>query len=78
MLLKVAKHLITASNDFIPQSAVTYRLANLPELETTLSAACEERTALLDYLLKLKAAGLDVEKELSQLYMESRDLLKRV
>jgi hypothetical protein len=78
VLLKVAKHLITASNDFIPQSAVTYRLANLPELETTLSAACEERTALLDYLLKLKTAGLDVEKELSQLYMESRDLLKRV
>lgn len=78
VLLKVARELLTASSDFIPQSAIIYRISNVPEIETTLSAAAEERTALLDYLLKLKEAGIDVNKEIKDLYIESKDLLKRV
>ena len=78
VLLKVSQELLTASADFIPKEAINYHISNVPELETTLSSACAERTALLDYLLKLKAAGLDVDKELNELYRESKDLLKRV
>lgn len=77
-LLKVARQLLTATGDFIPQNAITYRIENVPELEKTLSAACSERTALLDYLLKLKEAGIDVDKEVQELYEESKDLLKEV
>lgn len=78
ILLKVARELLTATGDFIPQSAITYKIENVPELETTLSAACEERGALLDYLLKLRDAGMDVSEDLMELYNESHDLLKRV
>lgn len=78
ILLKVARELLTATGDFIPQSAITYRIENVPELETTLSAACEERGALLDYLLKLRDAGMDVSEDLMELYNESHDLLQRV
>lgn len=78
ILLKVARELLTATGDFIPQSAITYKIENVPELETTLSSACEERTALLEYLLKLRDAGMDVDEDLMELYNESHDLLKRV
>lgn len=78
ILLKIARELLTASQEFIPQSTLTYRLENVPELETTLSAACEERGALLDYLLKLREAGMDVDEQLIELYNESHDLLQRV
>lgn len=78
ILLKIARELLTASQEFIPQATITYRLENVPELETTLSSACEERSALLDYLLKLKDAGMDVDEQIIELYNESQDLLKRV
>lgn len=78
VILKVAQELLTASNDYIPKNAITYRIENCPEMETTLSSACKERTALLDYLLKLKAAGMDIDKEINELYNESKDLLNRV
>lgn len=78
ILLKVARELLTATGDFIPQSAITYRIENVPELETTLSSACEERGALLDYLLKLRDAGMDIDEQLIELYNESHDLLQRV
>lgn len=78
VILKVAQELLTASNDYIPKNAITYRIENCPEMETTLSSACKERTALLEYLLKLKAAGMDVDKEINELYNESKDLLNRV
>ena len=78
VLLKVARELLTASVDFIPQEAITYKLENLPELETTLSSACQERQALLNYLISLKNAGVDTTAQIEQLYNESKDLLKRV
>lgn len=78
ILLKVARELLTATGDFVPQSVITYRIENVPELETTLSASCEERTALLEYLLKLRDAGMDVDEQLIELYNESHDLLQRV
>lgn len=78
LLLKVSQELLTASKEFIPKDAINYKLENLPELEKTLSSACEERTALLDLLIKLKEAGQDVDKSLSELTQDTEKLLKRI
>lgn len=78
MLLKVGRELLTASAEFIPQSAITYRIENCPEVEKSLSAACEERIKYIEYLMKLKEAGIDVSKELDELYQESKNMLKEV
>ena len=77
-ILKVGRELLTASNEFIPQNEITYKFQNTPELEKSLSAACEERSVYLKYLMDLKAAGIDVSKELNELYQESRRLFKEV
>lgn len=77
-ILKVGRELLTASNEFIPQNEITYKFQNTPELEKSLSAACEERSAYLKYLLELRDAGIDVSKELNELYQESRSLFKEV
>lgn len=78
ILLKVAQALLVASNEFIPKNALNYKFTNIPQLEKSLSAAVEERTAWLEYLIKLRDAGIDVEKELQDLYRESKDLIKQV
>lgn len=75
-ILKVAQALLTASNDYIPKEVLSYKFENVPELEKTLSSACEERSALLDYLLKLKAAGQDVDKQIAELVKDSESLFK--
>ena len=77
-LLKVARELLTASAEFIPQSAITYRIENVPEIEITLSSACKEREAYLEYLLKLREAGVNVDKQISELYEESKNMLKEI
>lgn len=77
-LLKVAQELLTASNEFIPKSVITYKFNNLPELEKSLSAACTERMALLEYLKKLKELGQDVDKQVLELSTESKKLLKEI
>lgn len=78
IFLKVTQDVMTNTVVGVPQSMLTYRLENVPDLEITLSSACNERTALLDYFLKLKEAGIDVEQEIQNLYQESKDLLERV
>lgn len=77
-LLKVARELLTASAEFIPQNAITYKIENVPEIEVTLSSACRERTALLEYYMKLKEAGVDTTKEINELYEESKNMLKEI
>ena len=78
VILKVAQALLVASNDFIPKNSLNYHFTNIPQLEKSLSAAVEERTAWLEYLIKLRDAGIDVDKELNELYRESKDLIKQV
>lgn len=78
LILKVAKALLTASNDYIPQSVITYKFENVPELEKTLSSACDERTSLLKYLLELRAAGCDVDKQIAELEEDSKTLFRSV
>ncbi len=77
-LLKVARELLTASAEFIPQNSITYKIENVPEIEITLSSACRERTALLEYYMKLKEAGVDTTKEINELYEESKNMLKEI
>lgn len=69
-LLKVARGLLTKTGDFLPQNTLTYRFENIPELETTLSSACEEKNAYIDTLLKLKEAGIDVSDELNTVFQD--------
>lgn len=78
ILLKISKELLTASNEFIPQKSITYRISNVPEIEVTLSKSAEERTALLNYLVALKNAGVDTTAEIQKLYEESKNLLYEV
>lgn len=75
VLLKVAQALLTASNEYILKSVITYRLENVPELETTLSAACSERVAYLKYLMELKNAGVNVDKQLNDLQTDLDTLM---
>lgn len=78
ILLKVAQALLVSSKEFIPKNMLNYHFTNIPQLEKSLSAAVEERTAWLEYLIKLRDAGQDVSKELTDLYRESKDLIKNV
>lgn len=68
VFLKVGRNLLTASEVFLPQSTITYRLTNVSGLETTLSDTCKEKTAYIDALLKLREAGVKVSEELDRVY----------
>lgn len=68
--LKVGRGLLTASEVFLPQSTITYKLTNVPGIETTLSETCKERGSYIDTLLKLKEAGIDVSEELDRVYAD--------
>lgn len=67
-LLKVGRYLLTETGDFQPQETLTYFIENVPEVERTLSAACEQKNAYIDSLLKLQSAGIDVTDELAKVY----------
>lgn len=69
-LLRVARGLLTATGDFLPQNTLTYKFENIPELETTLSSACAEKNAYIDTLLKFKEAGIDVSEELDKVFQD--------
>lgn len=73
-LLRVARGLLTATGDFLPQNTLTYKFENIPELETTLSSACAEKNAYIDTLLKFKEAGVDVNDELEKVYNDVKKM----
>ena len=70
ILLKVARNLLTASEVFLPQKTITYKIENVHGLEKTLSDACAEKSAYIDVLLKLSSAGIDVKDELEGIYKD--------
>lgn len=71
VFLKVGRNLLTASEVFLPQSTITYRLTNVSGLETTLSDTCKEKTAYVDLLIKLREAGVvGVTEELERVYAD--------
>lgn len=77
LLLKVARNLLTASNAFLPQNTITYKIENVAGLDKTLSDACTEKAAYIDVLIKLQAAGIDVTDELKSVYTDiKRDYIE--
>lgn len=79
VLLRLARSIfIYVNNDLEPSTILTYDLSNVPEFDTTLSNKCEEKGAYLDYLLKLRDAGIDVESDLKKLYDSSKNMLSDV
>ena len=72
VFLKIGRNLLTASDVFLPQSTITYRLTNVSGIETTLSDTCKEKGAYIDVLIKLKDAGVDVSEELGRVYEDVR------
>lgn len=76
VLLKLARAaFIHTSENLEPSTIITYSLSNIPELQSTLKTKCDERSAYLDYLLKLQSAGMDVSNELRKLQGELKDML---
>lgn len=77
-MLKVARALLTASPQFIPQSTVNYRIENVAGIDKTISDVCSERGAYVDLLVKLRDAGVDVTDELDRVYEDIQNDYKRV
>lgn len=78
-LLQLARSVYIKLNDTgKPSTIITYDLSNVGEFNTTLSENCAEKTAYLDYLLKLREAGIDVSTDLKKLYEDSRRLISEV
>lgn len=69
---------IKQNNSDKPSTIITYDLSNIGEFNTTLSDNCAEKSAYLDYLMKLKEAGVDVSEDVRKLYRDSKDLLRNV
>lgn len=68
MILKVARALLTASDEFITQTAINYRITNVAGIDRSISDRCAERNAYIDSLLKLQDAGIDVTDELEKVF----------
>lgn len=79
MLLQLARTtFIYADTDLKPSTIITYRITNVPELNTNLSTECAEKTAYLDLLMKLDQAGIDVSADIDKLYRSTKGLLENV
>lgn len=79
VLLRLGRAVFIAiSNELEPSTIITYDLANIPEMASTLTAKCNERSVYLDYLLKLRAAGVNVDTEIRKLGTEIKTMLTDV
>lgn len=79
VLLRMARSLfIELNTDLEPSTIITYDFSNIPEYQTTLSAASAEKKAYLEYLVALRDAGVDVESDLRKLYESSKNMLGEV
>lgn len=77
-LLKVGRNLLTATGDFLPQNTLNYKLENIPEMEKTVSAACDEKMAYLEVLTKLKENGIDVRAEMDKVFADVKKIYTEV
>lgn len=78
-LLQLARTtFIYADTDLKPSTVLTYRITNVPELNTNLSTECAEKAAYLDLLMKLEQAGIDVSADIDKLYRSTKGLLENV
>lgn len=69
-LLQLARTtFIYCDNDLKPSTVITYRVTNVPELNSTLSSECEEQMKYLELLEKLNETGVvDTSEEISRIY----------
>lgn len=76
LLLLLARNIYIRVNETLrqPSTIITYTFENVPQFNKTLSSTCAEKTALLEYLLKLKDCGQDVDNEITKLAVEAKDL----
>lgn len=60
---------IYADTELKPSTIITYRVTNVPELNTQLSTECAEKAAYLDLLMKLEQTGMvDTSEKVRELY----------
>ena len=79
VMLQLARGIfIATTKELKPSAIITYNLSNVPEMNTTLSSICTERSAYLDYLLKLRDSGVDVSGEITKLAAETKTMLTEV
>lgn len=79
VLLRLARAtFVYVNTDLEPSTILTYDFSNVPEYQTTLSSASTEKKTYLEYLLALRDAGIDVERDLQKLYESSRNMLTDV
>ncbi len=77
VMLKIARALLTASDELLPQNTITYRITNVAGLDKTLSDKCAQRVAYIDALLKLGEAGVDIEDDLEKIHQDlKRDYIE--
>lgn len=67
---------VRMSKTIKPSTVMTYNLNNIPEMNRNLSERCDELGKYLDYLLRLKDAGLDVSEQLERLRADSDNLME--
>lgn len=77
-LLSLAQALLTASDVFLPKSAINYGFYNVPEMEKTISSFCEEQKVYLELLDKFAEKGVDVEEDIKNAYEELKRRIKEV
>lgn len=65
-ILRLGRALLLQVTSGIPTKYLTYRITNVPELNTTVSSQCEELTSQLDLLLKLKSALPEKQEEITK------------
>lgn len=68
---------ISLTTELKPSKVMTYDLSNVPEMDKTLSEKCEQLSSYLDYLLKLREAGQNVNDLIRNL-AETAGKLKEV
>lgn len=79
VMLTLARGLfIATTKELKPSTIITYNFSNVPSMNKTLSSICSERTAYLEYLLKLQAAGVDISGEIAKLEAETKTMLTEV
>lgn len=70
IILKVARALLTANPELIPQNIITYRITNVSGVDKSLSDKCSERNSYIDLLVKLRDNGVDTDEELARVYSD--------
>lgn len=78
IFLKVARAMLTASNEYVPKSKITYHIYNVSGLEKTLSDMSKEKGAYVDLLKKFSDGGIDTSDELQRVYADIKRLYTEV